>query len=166
MIREEFKDINWLKANHQMIHYFGLGFIQLKIDNTYRMHFYTESLPAIVSQEDVHNHRYSFFSEIVKGKLLQELYQITDGDTHIKEQETCKAGIGADGMGVKCGLKETSRHRYFAGSRYWLNHDTFHRVWSANAITLLTRGEIEKELAEVVRPVNAPKICPFSKKVE
>lgn len=37
-------NLAWLKANHRTIHYFGLGFIQLKLDESRRMHFYVPSL--------------------------------------------------------------------------------------------------------------------------
>jgi hypothetical protein len=53
------KDIklNDLKEKCKMIHYFGLGFIQIKIDDTYRLHFYTNKLPKILHEEEVHNYR-------------------------------------------------------------------------------------------------------------
>lgn len=33
-------NIDWLKANSTMIHYFGLGFIQVKLGDLDRVHFY------------------------------------------------------------------------------------------------------------------------------
>jgi hypothetical protein len=166
-------DVHWLKNNHQMIHYFGLGFIQLKIDDSHRMHFYTPELPPITSEEDVHNHRYDFESLILKGEFEQDIFEVTwpqfgeFGTTHLLEQESCKEGCSADendAFPVKVKLLATNH--YMAGSRYLINHETFHRVRATNCITLIERSEYKKELAEVVRPINAGKICPFSKKIE
>lgn len=159
-------NIDWLKQNHQMIHYFGLGFIQLKIDDRCRMHFYTPELPPIVSEEDVHNHRYNFDSKILKGEFTQELFHVIEGNSHIREHESCKEGVEAATVGTPCGIILASAHTYFTGSSYFINHKTFHRVIAKNCITLLNRGSYKKDMAEVIRLVDAKKICPFSQKVE
>lgn len=163
-------NIDWLKQNHQMIHYFGLGFIQLKIDLTHRLHFYTPELPPITPWEDVHNHRYDFWSSILKGALSQALFQVVDGDSHVREQESCQEGVMADTPGVPCGIVLASKHHYQPGSEYWVEHQTFHQVVpqvsKAGCITYVTRSEYRKPLAEVIRPKGATKVCPFSQKVE
>lgn len=158
-------DFGWLKANHQMIHYFGLGFIQLKINNYTRMHFYHPTLKPIVA-EGVHNHRYSFGSLILKGELKQSIFAKVPGDTHICEQESCKEGACVEAAGTPCGLEFLVHNQYREGSQYTINHSTFHQVESPFGITLLNRTEYKKELAEVIRPVGAEKVCPFSHKVE
>lgn len=159
-------DIDWLKKNHLLIHYFGLGFIQLKINQYHRMHFYTKELPAIVPEEDIHNHRYNFTSHVVKGYLSQEIYQIVDGDCYLREKESCKAGVEVQEEGVPCGIKLLGTQMFAVGSHYWMWHDTFHKVKSDNCITLLTRTDYMKDLAEVVRMVGEAKVCPFSQSVE
>ena len=52
------------------------------------------------------------------------------------------------------------------GSRYFITHDVFHRIKTVRAVTLLKRGSIVKEMAEVIRPASAVKVCPFSKKID
>jgi hypothetical protein len=158
-------DIDWLKANHQMVHYFGLGFIQLKMNHQDRLHFYTSELPPTVPEEDVHNHRYCFTSTILKGYFRQELFRVVEGDTHLREQETCKEGVCAGSTPVSCSLLLASSHLYAVGGQYFIDHDTFHRVEAQNCITLLIRGEYKKELAEVIRLRGQVKVCPFSQKV-
>jgi hypothetical protein len=159
-------NIDWLKENHQMVHYFGLGFIQLKLNDCQRIHFYTAELPPITSQEDIHNHRYNFTSEILKGEFTQALYRIVEGDTHILEKESCKADVKVEEQGKPCGIEFMGNHHYTKGSWYFTTHDVFHRVWANTSINLLTRSEYKKDLAEVVRPVGQEKICPFGQKVE
>lgn len=159
-------DIDWLKKNYQMVHYFGLGFIQLKLDATYRMHFYTPELPPIVPEEDIHNHRYSFSSSVLKGVFYQEIFELVEGDTHVCEEESCSPDSPEHKSGRPCGIKSVSSHAYVLGSHYWVHHSTFHRVRATNCVTLLTRGVREKPHAEVVRSPYAPKVCPFSQKVK
>lgn len=155
-----------LKQKSTMIHYFGLGFIQIKLGQTYRLHIYTDILPAIIGKEDIHNHRYDFTSHILYGSLYQELYELIDDTTHVIEEESCKEGyVASDSTKKLCGIKKISDQHFCKGSSYTIDHRTFHRVASSDAITLLTRSDYKKELAEVVRPLGAHKICPFSKKV-
>lgn len=164
-------NVDWLKKNAKMIHYFGLGFVQLKVNDTFRLHFYNKSLPAIVSEEDIHNHRYDFRSKVIKGKFIQELFDVVEGDTHVREFESCQHGVEAPKDAVPCGVERKSRHLYTAGSMYDISHNTFHRVKANNCITLLMRktapdgGFYRKPYAEVVRKKDAEKVCPFSKKV-
>lgn len=160
-------DLNWLKNNHQMVHYFGLGFIQLKLNQEYRIHFYTEELPPIISDEDIHNHRYDFTSTILKGDLTQEIYEcVFDKDTHILEEESCQPGVKCDAMEKFCGVRLIGKQNFSLGSWYWMDHNTFHRVSTKECITLLKRSDYKKKLAQVIRPKDAVSVCPFSKKIE
>jgi hypothetical protein len=165
MIMQNYLNIDWLKSNHKMIHYFGLGFIQLKIDDQTRIHFYTPELPPIVSQEDIHNHRYDFFSQVLKGHFSQALFNVIDGNTHLREQESCKEGVSCETPPTPCAVEINSEHKYVAGSAYFIKAETFHRV-SAEGITLLKRGEPKKDFAEVIRRAGSEKTCPFSQKIE
>jgi hypothetical protein len=158
-------DIDWLKANHQMIHYFGLGFIQLKLDQTNRVHFYTSELPPIVDDEDIHNHRYDFTSKIISGKITNYLYSEIEGDTHFKSDESCKEGMNSETLQACCGVLLTSIHTYVAGSEYFVDHNTFHRVAATDCVTWVIRSGYKKEYAQVIRPMNSVKVCPFGKKL-
>lgn len=155
-----------LKRRSTCIQYFGLGFIQIKLEKEYRIHFYTSLLPAIIDKEDIHNHRYDFTSYILYGELHQEVFSLRDGDTHNLEEESCQEGyIPKKESGKLCRIEKLSEQYLIQGSYYTLDHKTFHRVTSTSAITFLKRGDYRKNLAEVVRPINGFKICPFSKKV-
>jgi hypothetical protein len=160
-------NLKWLKANCQMIHYFGLGFIQLKTSKTKRFHFYTPELPAIVSEEDIHNHRYDFRSVIAHGSMVQEMYEVTPGNTHLKEEESCQVGVKAECKPESCGIRLSSRHIYNTNSEYFISHDTFHKVRVFGpCITVIDRSDYRKQYAQVIRPVGEASVCPFSKKIE
>lgn len=159
--------IDWLKNNCEMIHYFGLGFIQLKVDKTTRLHFYTPDLPAIVSEEDIHNHRYNFKSEIIYGSLHTALYEVVPGDTHVMEDESCQVGTKPTGEPKRCGVSMLYSNVMLAGSEYCINYKTFHRVKAYSyCLTMLTRTGYQQDYAQVIRPVGAEPICPFSQKID
>ena len=161
-----------LKKEAELIHYFGLGFIQVKLTDYTRMHFYTAALPPIIPEEDIHDHRYDFASRILHGTLRQEIFALAEGDSHILEEETClPAGRvvseGAPPMrkGVLCGIKKIHEQEFKKGSSYIIDHDTFHRISASDAITFIKRSDYKKELARVAHERGEQKVCPFSKKI-
>lgn len=163
----EIYDLDWLKKNCLMVHYFGLGFIQLKLSRECRMHFYTPELPPITSEEDIHNHRYDFTSVILKGKLSQKIYAcVFDQETHVLEEESCQSGVKCEGVKRPCGVKLLGEQFFESGSSYWTCHDTFHKVRAEECVTFLKRSDYKKDLAQVIRLKGEDSACPFSKKIE
>lgn len=158
--------IDYLRVNHQMIHYFGLGFIQLKLTDQERLHFYTHKLPAIVAEEDIHNHRYTFTSRILAGELTQELFELwEEGYGYLMEDESCREGA-TPGHPAEVAVHPVYTGVYGPGSSYTIKPNTFHRISAKdNTITHLTRGPHVKEYAQVIRLRDSEKVCPFSKKV-
>lgn len=157
-------ETNWLRNNCQTIHYFGLGFIQVKITQYTRLHFYTKKYPILV--EEPHNHRYNFDSTILKGALGNNIYGLTNGDTHILSKESCMPGVCLEGKDLVCGLEEGESTIYIKSDHYHLNHSEFHTVHCLDGtITLLNRSDYKKDFAEVIRLFGYPKICPFSLKI-
>jgi hypothetical protein len=158
-------DVQLLRKQSTAIHYFGLGFIQIKLGQTYRMHFYTDTLPVLVGEEEVHTHRYDFTSHVLSGLLHQEIFLLTKDDTHSCEAESCKEGVVSNREPFSCGIRSITKQLFSEGSSYSICHDVFHKVKGSEAITLLERTPAIKEYAEVVRRKEAPLVCPFSKKV-
>lgn len=163
-------NVGWLKSNAQVIHYFGLGFIQIKLPCSSRMHFYNGSLPSIMPVEEVHNHKYSFTSYILKGTLKHYVYGVEDDprarSKFVREAETCGSGSIPHWYCPRpVNYGEVYHAEYTAGSSYCVHHDVFHRVKSNWAITYLELGGYEKPYAEVIRDRYADKVCPFSKTI-
>ena len=156
-------DIDWLRKNHTRLYYFGLGFIQLKIDEQFRLHFYTSYLPAI--NDDIHNHRYWFKSTVLKGSITNRLYVVGDGDSHVMRNESCNPDIDAPPLEKPCCATLISTKTHAAGDTYYLSDNEFHTVESDYCITLLERSPYTRELAQVVTPAGESSICPFSKKI-
>lgn len=162
--------VDSLKQYCSDIHFFGLGFIQVKLGETFRMHFYNSSLPAIVDFEEIHNHRYNFHSKVMAGTFRQIMYTFsrapeTEDTEYVLEEESCKEGITASPAMIPVTIRKISEQTFSAGSSYFVDHSLFHQVYSNFAITFMTRDTIMKDNAEVIRKRNAEKICPFSKKI-
>jgi hypothetical protein len=169
---------DWIKANAKMIHYFGLGFIQVKLDDFNRLHFYTNLLKKTVEKEEIHNHRYNFVSRVLCGTLHQEIYDVRVlqiGDikakeeliTHTLTQESCQAGDETEYPKIPCTMELVFSHDYMSGESYYIDHNTFHTVDSSDAVTHVCRSKYTKQLADVVYPKNRSELtCPFSIKVK
>jgi hypothetical protein len=154
-----------LKSQCTKIHYFGLGFIQVKLGDTYRLHFYTKDLPSIVGDEEIHNHRYAFTSKILKGGFHQKIFERIDGDTHTLRDESCGYGEIICKEPSLCSVRLLSTETYSTGSKYTLLENTFHTVEADDCITLLERDVVVKKYAQVISPVGAVAVCPFSRTV-
>ena len=160
-------NIDFLKANCQRLYFFGLGFIQLKLNESGRIHFYTNKFRKTTVVEEAHNHRYDFESTIIKGTLVQELFSCQlddDGESWITK-ETCDPATKKEFERQRCTIKLLQRQTFRPGSSYWTAHDTLHRAESSNAITYLERGPYMKDEADVIYPIDLVPTCPFSVKV-
>lgn len=163
----KFLDIHWLKANYKMIHYFGLGFIQLKLNDAERVHFYTDLIHTTVKEEEVHNHRYNFVSTILSGHLEQHVFELDMDSTekpYYLTQETCNAADKRDFPKVDCNVSLAMINQHVIGDRYYIDHHTFHRVSSTDAITHVKRSGYKKEFADVIFKKGQEVVCPFSVK--
>jgi len=61
-------------------HYNGIGMIRLRVGETQAYLFYSDRSEPFVN--DIHNHRYSFSSFIVKGILRTDVYKFTKSDKY------------------------------------------------------------------------------------
>lgn len=167
-------DLDRLRSSGARPHYFGLGFIQLKVAPDMRLHFWVPEWPAIPgSATELHDHRYDFTSTVLKGCVEQEVYGTgsvlpspVEGCLELVEVN-CKPGNARPP--VVQGYVRTQllvAHRVLAGQSYRLGHEAFHNARSVGAtITLLERGPVVKDLARVMRPVGTPFACPFDNAV-
>ena len=167
---ETWLDISRLHATGARPHYFGLGFIQLKVEQDQRLHFWVPTWPAIPgSATELHDHRYDFVSTVLKGCVDQEVFSAPPAQAEPFEgclelvEVDCKPGReGAPAVKGYVKPQLLVSHRVEAGQQYRLGHEAFHRAWSVGpTITLLERGPIRKDLARVLRPVGTPFACPF-----
>lgn len=153
--------------DYPFIHFFGLGFIQVKISDTQRYHFYTNRIPRYV--EHPHNHRYSFQSEILCGNLNEILYEPIYGDTHFISTSNCMPKNSNDlNIKVPVGLKQRESITHKTGEVYVRIPTDIHTVEATeDTITFLTKTSepIFKEAFFIYEKNDEP-LCPFSKKYD
>lgn len=158
-------DIDALRRSGARPAWFGLGFVQLKLDESRRLHFWHRVPGQGTPEEEMHDHRYGFTSVVLAGRMVHEVLdyaEAADGD-HEMFEVSCKPCAPADPRPLSRGrVSLAGRYVLGAGSEYFFPADRFHRGFGEGAVTFLTRGPVEKELARVVHPVGAPTACPFS----
>ena len=160
----------FLKQNHYDSLFFGLGFIQIKVNESERYHFYHPELNSIMPEEEGHNHRYDFRSYVLKGCLRQEIYSVYPNEVNpnwrilsVSCDSNKKAPDDSSGCNPSIGLFANTH----AGSDYEILKDTFHKVLPVRepTITFLRRGPVVKDFAQVIRYSEAVDVCPLSSKM-
>lgn len=148
-------------------YYFGLGFIQCKINQYERIHLYHPDLMPIVNiEEEIHNHRYDFSSTILSGSIINKKYEFSEYGhiTHFLQNESCNQDIKVENPQKLYGsIKLTSETLLQQGETYFMDFDEFHTFQTEKCITYLKRSDYRQDLAQVVRSLRGEVICPFSK---
>ncbi|MCV9964173.1 hypothetical protein OIU34_20015 [Pararhizobium sp. BT-229] len=157
-----------LRATGAVPHYFGLGFIQMKFNETYRMHFWHPALSAIVGEEELHDHRYDFKSHVLHGSTTHEVYEFIadEGGDHGMYEVSCKPGDAQEpdfkGRGQ---VAAAGSYTMVKGSVYEFPHTQFHRIRATECITLVERCDVVKEMATILKPLADGHVCPFSQTI-
>lgn len=159
-----FLDVDYLRSFGVKPHWFGLGFIQLKLDETYRMHFWHPALSANVPEEELHDHRYDFTSRVLRGRTTHRVFRFdrAEGGDHSMHLVSCKPGDGHEPEFVAAGnVVEAGCYTMEEGSIYRFPHDQFHRIEANECITLVRREAVVKDMARILKPTDEH-VCPFS----
>lgn len=161
-------------------HWFGLGFVQLKLSDTERMHFWIPEIPRR-EREEIHNHRYDFDSTVLAGTLMHEVYhldatvdpsadvRIIDGcEYEIFETNCSPSKAGTIETVSPCIITHVGSFDLAAGSTYMLPHSSFHTTEGTRfAITHLTRVLPKPlEFASVIKKRGAETTCPFAERMD
>jgi hypothetical protein len=150
--------LEYLKKNNHKIHYFGLGFIQIKIENQ-NYHFYTNRWNNV--KDGIHTHKYNFNSEILAGTLMQNFYKEVDGNAYNKTLCDCQQGTEMEFV-KSVGLESIFEGKLVAGSSYFLHRDTIHSVESDYCITRVSKGIVLNDTAIIYKPMDMREnVCPF-----
>ena len=139
---EKLPELQWLQDNCERIYYFGLGFIQVKIDDYTRYNFYhPELVPCFVNNESVHTHSYDYKSYILKGELVEKLYAINP--TINSNRYFCKIDCcGGHEKLFKARTIVSNEFIHKEGSNYCRFSDELHKVFVKEpTITKVVKGE-------------------------
>jgi hypothetical protein len=164
-------DINYLKKFEP--YYFGLGFIQLKLNDSERLHFYHPDILPILDEEDIHDHRYDFTSKILLGSLEQDIFTYRYNPHEYSHKYglftvSCKREDAGTPATYLYGVDPVylTTYKTSAGQSYNITKEAFHRVRIKEpTLTYLNRKSPVKEVALVIKKLDAPDVCPFSKKL-
>jgi hypothetical protein len=154
-------------------YWFGLGFIQLKLSDSTRIHFWSPEIKR-VEREEIHDHRYNFKSTVLYGTLHFDLFEMTlmqrDGVwTHELYQTDCSPEQEGNLEPKVYPVTLTKRGSYdlVRGSSYWFSSEQFHTTEGTElAVTYLERETKTKQFANVIKAKGAPHSCPFAEKMD
>ena len=161
-------------------YWFGLGFIQLKLSDTERMHFWCPEIPS-PEREEIHNHRYDFTSTVLAGELKHDVYHLdatisatapdqiwAEAEWEIFETNCAPGKEGTVESVTPCLITNVGKFNLKAGSTYEFPHDSFHTTVDTKfAITHLTRVLPKPlEYASVIKKRGTPTTCPFKDKMD
>lgn len=166
--------VNLLRENACEAYFFGVGFIKVKIFDHARMHFYHPDLKAFT--ENPHDHRYNFISTVLAGELETTVYEECTPNTYGKipmEVSYTPCQKGGEQIEVPepypTFIEEVGFFNTKGGSSYYMSKDTFHSVYpcfdAGPCITLLERGEFQKEFARVLHVKDNADACPFGREL-
>lgn len=115
----------FLKKNHTKIHYWGLGFIQVKVGKDVNYHFFLEDLPVTFNSETPHNHMRDFYSTVLFGVLEETLYEVTEGTGCKIEPNRCTGSVLPE---VVLNIVGKNIIQYEQGSSYYRQKEQLHTV--------------------------------------
>lgn len=157
-------------------YWFGLGFVQLKLTDVERMHFWLPEIPR-PEREEIHNHRYDFSSVVLAGELRHEVYHLDatvapdsvliPTEWEIFETNCAPSKEGAVETATPCIVSKVGTFHLEAGSTYAFPHESFHTTEGTGfAVTQLVRVLPKPlEYASVIKRRGQPTTCPFSVKL-
>ncbi len=160
---QEIRDEVRARRRHLEPQWFGLGFIQLKLDQKRRLHFWHPSLipDDFLFSNEYHDHRYDFRSDVLVGEITNHLGGATHDLTGAHElSEVCCQGGGMFPLG-RVKLSDLGSFTTRAGQHYLLGNESLHRVDAVRCVTLQTRADEVREKAKVVSLFGSPSANPF-----
>lgn len=164
----QFLSVDGLRAAGAVPKWFGLGFIQIKLNDTQRMHFWHPDLSADTPEEELHDHRYFFTSHVVAGETTHEewFFRQDDHGDHEMVSVNCKPGSSGEEKLIGLGrVEQGGSYTMVAGSKYTFPPSGYHRIRAERCVTFLERGPVLTELATVIRPRGTPPVCPFERQI-
>lgn len=172
MEKNKLLDIDYLKKNNSRMYYFGLGFVQVVLNQQERVHFYSNIFNEHPKTEGLHNHRYNFNSTILKGHFQESRAKLILGDDYLLTNVSC--GQNKELLykpSIEVGIKYCDMPNgkltmdYYEEDSYNVFYNEFHEVdFLGNTITYLKRSDIITDFAQVIQKKSVPLICPFAVK--
>ncbi len=165
-------DIDALRKLDGTLHSPAQDVVGLSVGASELYHFYSDNTANI---DDIHNHRRSFTSKVVKGVLRNNLYDIIDNpDSNFSVLtgqclQFCKASqnLCFDNLKVVRENIEPMLSASFetaAGNMYFLNYNTFHNLErkTPTVITHILWRDIQQASPQFIRDMNNGIKCEYN----
>lgn len=127
----------------------GLGMLRLYITKEIRLHIW-DSRYAVKDADRIHDHPWSFVSEIISGSLTNLIFTKTKDAavTHHEQQIRCGPGGCAVGATKDVALSLVSSERYVGGDSYYQSHDQIHDTEAWDGTVTLVKRTFDREDTE------------------
>lgn len=156
-------DIDWLRKNtHPQT--FGLGFVQCKLNEKERLHFWFPEELQTVRATELHDHRYGFNSKVLSGYITHEVFEVyetAEETPYVMSDVSCDPELPVEEQWKPVNIESFGKSTYHKGESYDMKVGQFHRALNAVGVTKLTREKIERPVAKLVKPKDAIRFCPF-----
>lgn len=133
----------------------GNGFIQVPLAGGGRMHVWHPECPRQKVSTDIHDHRFSFTSTVIRGVLINTLFR-TDPHASGRPWKVYAPGDGSTGQdhdslfdtGCRLSCTWYSGKVISAGDTYKMEHRAFHQSVpkSERAVTVMFKTQVLPEL--------------------
>lgn len=160
--RPSFDLLDYLKKNHTDIKNFGLGFIQVKVNNI-NYNFYHNDFYKFDDYDLPHSHQYNFVSEIIAGSLTEKRYDVYYDSCGYKL--VCNCG-NPDAISPNKSYELIETNVYRTGDLYYCDNDVYHTVeFENNTITKVVKDLSNKKDAfnftkDIVNHLDLPEYPP------
>lgn len=138
----------------------GLGFIQVQLPSDQRLHVWHPELPrrACFEHSAVHNHRFSFTSQVLAGKLIDQPHTVIQDEagTHIAYSHSAPRTQSGGRPWTPTGkvtLRPHAELHYNPGTRYYVEAYAYHLSrpgGDGRVATLLTKHDEGERGAESI----------------
>lgn len=160
--------IDELRKLDGMARYNGTGVVKLHVGKSLIYRFYSD-MAAVVS-EDIHEHRCSFTSTVLKGVLKNYIYEVSGQDPKSTLQvvrSECKANADKIIEVSNAVISEQCNFTTVAGQSYHIAYNTLHQIErvTPKVITLMEKEPNTQDAARIVMDISkADYVCPISVK--
>ncbi len=147
--------------------YMGLGCIKLNLKNGELLNFYhMDRGPPFA--EFIHNHQFTFDSEVLKGTLRNIMYRIDEVEEDMNQKMVfgaCTKGIEWEVIKPNVNAVETRVFDTAVGGTYHMPVEDFHHVERLDdkVITRVHNIVWHRQEAYFIHPKDEPVLCAFSR---
>lgn len=152
---------DWLREHGENIRVHGNGFLQLDLPGQNRLHIFSHpDLPAQRQSTHIHDHRFGFKSQILRGRLANICYRVEASRAPTHRVYSAVPRNGEDTVLKDTGfvgqLVAIMAEVYQAGDSYKMWPKVFHETMTNElTVTFMAKNETTDHAPRVLAPIGA-----------